>query len=232
MRNLWINVRIHCFNTMDQVITEMLQIGGSINFDSISTNKERLSNTFPGYHSRYHNLFRKFVSFVVQAFQLHIFFGTIETNSIVLKQNVLEGKSPSHLETRAVVKNGWKCWIHLRCFQTFVAMKILFLDQAMDWWFAERYPRCNFPDGIVGTRFIFLRTNKLLKNRCVFFCCCGNGSAASFTTLCRSSLLDFFDYNMNCHAGTFDTWMLFPDFVYVSTFFIKIIFNDSLFFIG
>ena len=204
----------------------------AVNFNSISTNKERLANTFPGYHSRYHNLFRKFVSFVVQAFQLHIFLGTIETNSIVLKRNVLEGKSPSHLETRAVVKNGSKCWIHLRCFQTFVAMKILFLDQAMDWWFAERYPRCNFPDGIVGTRFIFLRTNKLLKNRCVFFCCCGNGSAASFTTLCRSSLLDFFDYNMNCHAGTFDTWMLFPDFVYVSTLFIKIIFNDSLFFIG
>ena len=71
-------------------------------------------------------------------------------------------------------------------------MKILFLDQAMNWWFADRYPRCDLPDGIVGTRFIFLRTNKLLKNRCVFFCCCGNGSAASFTTLCRPSLLDFF----------------------------------------
>ena len=70
-------------------------------------------------------------------------------------------------------------------------MKILFLDQAMNWRFADRYPRCNLPDGIVGTRFIFLRTNKLLKNWRVFFCCCGNGSAASFTTLCRPSLLDF-----------------------------------------
>ena len=70
-------------------------------------------------------------------------------------------------------------------------MKILFLDQAMNWWFADRYPRCDLPDGIVGTRFIFLRTNKLLKNRCVFFCCCGNGSATSFTTLCQPSLLGF-----------------------------------------
>ena len=44
-------------------------------------------------------------------------------------------------------------------------MKILFLDQAMNWWFADRYPRCDLPDGIVGTRFIFLRTNKLFKNQ-------------------------------------------------------------------
>ena len=71
-------------------------------------------------------------------------------------------------------------------------MKILFLDQVMNWWFADRYPRCNMSDGIVGTRFIFLRTNKLLKNRRVFFCC-GNGSAASFMTLCRPSPLDVFD---------------------------------------
>ena len=70
-------------------------------------------------------------------------------------------------------------------------MKILFLDQAMNWWFADRYPRCDLPDGIVGTRFIFLRTKKLLKNWRIFFCCCGNGSAASFTTLCWLSLLDF-----------------------------------------
>ena len=62
----------------------------------------------------------------------------------------------------------------------------------MNWWFADRYPRCNMSDGIVGTRFIFLRTNKLLKNRRVFFCC-GNGSAASFMTLCRPSPLDVFD---------------------------------------
>ena len=60
-------VRIHCFN-----------------FDSVSTNKERLTNTFPGYHSRYHNVFGKFVFFAIQAFQLHIFLGTIEINSIVL----------------------------------------------------------------------------------------------------------------------------------------------------
>ena len=71
-------------------------------------------------------------------------------------------------------------------------MKILFLDQVMNWWFADRYPRCNMSDGIVGTRFIFLRTNKLLKNQRVFFCC-GNGSAASFMTLCRPSPLDVFD---------------------------------------
>ena len=70
----------------------------------------------------------------------------------------------------------------------FIAMKILFFDQTMNWWFADRYPTCDLPDGIVGTRFIFLRTNKLLKNRRVFFCCCGNGSAAFFTTLCRRSI--------------------------------------------
>ena len=71
-------------------------------------------------------------------------------------------------------------------------MKILFLNHAMNWWFADWYPRCDLPDGIIGTKFIFLRTNKLLKNRHVFFRCCGNRSAASFTTLCRPSLLDFF----------------------------------------
>ena len=43
-------------------------------------------------------------------------------------------------------------------------MKILFLGQTMNWWFADQYPRCDLPGGIVGTRFIFLRTNKLLKN--------------------------------------------------------------------
>ena len=69
----------------DQTILEANQVWGSVHFDSISTNKERLTNTFPGYHhSRYHNLFQKFVSFTVQAFQLHIFLGTIEINSIVL----------------------------------------------------------------------------------------------------------------------------------------------------
>ena len=55
-----------------------------LHFDSIAENKERLTNTFPGYHSKYHNLFQKFVSFAVQAFRLHIFLGTIEINSIVL----------------------------------------------------------------------------------------------------------------------------------------------------
>ena len=63
---------------------EMLQVGGSIHFDSISTNKKRLTNTFAGYHSGYHNLSSKFVSFAVQAFRLHIFLGTIEINLIVL----------------------------------------------------------------------------------------------------------------------------------------------------
>ena len=77
-------VRIHCFNSRDSVITEMLQVGCSLHFDSISTYKERPTNTFPGYHSGYHNLFRKFVSFAVQAFRLQIFFGNIELNSIVL----------------------------------------------------------------------------------------------------------------------------------------------------
>ena len=48
-------------------------------------------------------------------------------------------------------------------------MKILFLDQAMNWW-----------------------TKKLLKNRRVFFCCCSKGSAASSTTLCQHSLLGVF----------------------------------------
>ena len=39
-------------------ITEMLQVGDSVRFDSIPTNKERLTDTFPGYHSGYYNLFR------------------------------------------------------------------------------------------------------------------------------------------------------------------------------
>ena len=67
--------------------------GGSIPFDSISTNKERLTNTFSGYHSEYHNLFQKFVFFPVQAFWLHIFLGTIEINLIVLTiSSYLKGK--------------------------------------------------------------------------------------------------------------------------------------------
>ena len=71
----------------------MLQVGGSVRFDSISANKERLTNTFPGYHSRYRNLFQKFVSFALQAFQLYIFLGTIEINLIVLAISLyLKGK--------------------------------------------------------------------------------------------------------------------------------------------
>ena len=62
----------------------MLQVGGSVHYDSISTNKERLTNTFSGYHSGYHNLYQKFVSLTVQAFGSHIFLGTIEIKSIVL----------------------------------------------------------------------------------------------------------------------------------------------------
>ena len=30
-------------------------------------------------------------------------------------------------------------------------MKIFFLDQAINWWFADRYLRYDLPDGIVGT---------------------------------------------------------------------------------
>ena len=71
-------------------------------------------------------------------------------------------------------------------------MKILFLDQEMNWWFADQYPKCDLPDRIVGTRFSFLQTHKLLENWRAFFCCCDNRSAASFTTLCRPSNLDFF----------------------------------------
>ena len=72
---------------------EMVQVGGSVYFDYISANKERLTNTFPGYQSGYHNLFRKFVSFAVQAFRLHIFLGTIEINSIILALSwYLKGK--------------------------------------------------------------------------------------------------------------------------------------------
>ena len=62
----------------------MLQVGGSVHFDSISTNKERLTNTFPAYRSGYHNLFQKFVSFAVQVFWLHILLETIEIKSVVL----------------------------------------------------------------------------------------------------------------------------------------------------
>ena len=43
-------VRIHCYNSREYVIMGMLQVGGSIDFDSISTNNEKLTNTFPGYH--------------------------------------------------------------------------------------------------------------------------------------------------------------------------------------
>ena len=68
---------------------EMLEVGCSVHCDSISTNKERLTNTFPGYHSRYHNLFQKFVSFTVQAFWLHIFLGTTEVNLEYLMGKVL-----------------------------------------------------------------------------------------------------------------------------------------------
>ena len=77
-------VRIHCFNSWDYVVTEILQVGGSVQFDSISINKERLTKPFQGYHSGYHNLFRKFVSFGVETFRLRIFLGTIEINLIVL----------------------------------------------------------------------------------------------------------------------------------------------------
>ena len=41
-----------------------------------------------------------------------------------------------------------------------------------------------------------------------------------------------FDQVMNCHAGTFKTRMLLPDFLCAPTFFIKIFFNDSLLFVG
>ena len=68
----------------DQTILEANQVGGSVHFHSISTNKEKLTNTFPGYCSGYHNLFQKFVCFAVQVFQLHIFLGTLELSSIVL----------------------------------------------------------------------------------------------------------------------------------------------------
>ena len=76
-------------------IGEMLQVGGSTHFDFIYTNKERLTNTFPGYHSGYHKLFWKFVSFTVQALlQLHIFLGTIEINFTVLAISwYLKGKA-------------------------------------------------------------------------------------------------------------------------------------------
>ena len=74
-------IQIHCVNSRDCIIMEMLQVGDS---DSISPNKERLTNSFPVYDSGYHNLSRKFVSFAVQVFPLQTFLGTIETNSIIL----------------------------------------------------------------------------------------------------------------------------------------------------
>ena len=149
---------------------EMLQLEGSVHFHFISTNKERLTDTFPGYHSGYHNLFRKCVSSAVQAFRLH----TLKKFSSTFSSSLMA------------------YWIYLWCFWTFVAMKIPFLDQAINWWFTDRYPRCDLLDGILGARFIFLGASKLLKNLCVFFCCFGNGSSSSFTTLCQPSLLDFF----------------------------------------
>ena len=56
-------------------------------------------------------------------------------------------------------------------------MKILFLDQAMNWWLADWYPRCNLPDGIWVTiqtssskidRFssVVAVTSRLLPLRC------------------------------------------------------------------
>ena len=86
----------------------MLQLGGSVQFDSISTNKERLTNTFPFYHSGYHKLFQKFVSCAVQAFRLHIFLGTAEANAIVLAISwYLKGKVLI-LKQEPWLKGGWK----------------------------------------------------------------------------------------------------------------------------
>ena len=112
-------------------------------------------------------------------------------------------------------------------------MKILFLEQAMNWWFGDWYPRCDLPDGIVGTRFIFLQTNKFLKNRRVFFYWCGNGSAAPFTTPCRHSLLSTYPIKLWTAKREHSKlgWSI-PDFACAPTFFIKIIFNDRFLFVG
>ena len=104
-------------------------------------------------------------------------------------------------------------------------MKILFLDQAMNWWFADRCLRCDLPDGIVGTWFIFLRINKLLKNQCVFSVVAVTSRLLPLQCSVNPVSLILL---IKCHVGTFKTWMLLPDFVRVPTFFIKIIFNDSL----
>ena len=119
----------------------------------------------------------------------------------------LEGKSPSHHETRAVVKSGWKnveeTFQHVRLFSYGILNSSeVFLnvcsnedffswpsDQLMICWSISEVP---FAWWNCGYRFIFLWTNRLVKNRCVFFCCCGNRSTASFTTLFRPSVLDFF----------------------------------------
>ena len=89
-------------------------------------------------------------------------------------------------------------WIHLRCFQTFVAMRILFLDQAMNWWFVDRYRRCSLPIGIVGTRFIFLRTGKLLKNWRGFFYCYSNGSVIYNALSTQSPWFFWLSYELPC----------------------------------
>ena len=223
----------------------MLQVGGSVHFDSISTNKERLTNTFPGYHSGYHNLFRKFVSFAVQAFRLHIFSGTIEIHSIVLAISwYLKGKSFSSWNT-----SRGKEWMDKR-WRSFPAGSALLLRHAEF--------ICGVSKRLQQWRFFFLTkrwTDLLidiqgaicLMESCApgssswkqtssskidaFSCCCGNGSAAFFTTLCRPSLLDFFWLSYKLPSGHIQNSDA-PSRFCMRSIFIKIIFNDSLLFVG
>ena len=118
----------------------MLQVGGCVHFDFISTNKEKLTNTFPGYRRGYHNLFRKFVS--------------LRCSSIPV----------SHL--------SWDHWNKPLKF----------------WWLVGTWREKPFSswntscckEWMEKHRFIFLQTNKLLKNWHIFSCCCGHRLAASF----------------------------------------------------
>ena len=76
---------------------------------SISTNKERLTNTFPDYHSEYHNLFLKICFLRCTSVPIaHVSWKHWNKLDCFGDWLVLQGKSPSYLETRTVVKSGWK----------------------------------------------------------------------------------------------------------------------------
>ena len=107
---------------------EMLHVRGSVHFDSISTNKERLTKSFPGYHSIYITFFENLFPFLYKCSGCTSFLGP----SIVLAISwYLKGKALLILKHEPWERVDGKtlkklfstfgssltaCWIHLRCF--------------------------------------------------------------------------------------------------------------------